>query len=325
MPTEKKQMQPLSQTQRDVTLVKILERLSNQIHQFDHRMEEMEKTQHDLPDIVGATGGRYATGLADAEQELARLNDNFIRYRNDILKIANEQGRLEDDMKEITKRQAVMVGALETISRDTENLDERYGKQEKAVSEYSQFAVRQGETLAKDIEGVNKNANKLYLDTEKRLDGLTKDIDGVNKNAAKLYLDTEKRLDSLAKDIEGVNRNASKLFVDTEKSLETITRDIENVGRNAARLHEDTEKNLKDEQRDIIRQVEELRKETMRRLIALDKIEATLEIIMIRTEPPVKKQFFLIRFFKAIGAFFSVVLPNGFKKIWWKLRGLDKE
>ena len=223
------------------------------------------------------------------------------------------------------KRQDMIIGAQEIISRDTTRLDERFGAQEKAVSEYSQFSVHQGETLAKDIEGVNHNAGKLYLDTEKRLETITKDIDGVNKNAAKLYLDTEKRLDSLTKDIEGVNRNAGKLYVDTEKRLETISRDVENVGRNAAKLHEETEKHLKDEQRDIRHQVEELRKETMRRLLALDKIEATLEVIMVRTEPPEKKPFFLLRFFRAIGRLFTIYIPNGFKRVWWRLRRLDRD
>ena len=324
MPTEKKQMQQQSQTQRDVTLVKILERLSKQIQQFDSRMEGVEKRQQELPDKMGGVGLRQNLDIVDAKDEIEKLHDTFLRYRNDMLKLVNEQDRLDDSMKDLAKRQDIIVGAQETISRDTESLDERFSKQEKAVSEYAQYSVRQGEDLSKDIEGVNKNAAKLYLDTEKRLDGLTKDIEGVNKNAAKLYLDTEKRLDNLTKDIEGVNRNAGKLYVDTERRLDTIAKDVENVGRNAAKLHEDTERQFKDEQREIKHQVEELRKETMRRLLALDKIEATLEIIMVRTEPPEKKPFFLLRFFRMIGRFFAVIIPRGFKSLWWKLRGLDK-
>ena len=323
MPTEKKTTQAQSsaqtQTQKDVVLVRILERLSNQIHQFDLRMEEMEKNQLELPDKMEKTSLLHSSGQPDAQGEIEKLHEAFLRYRNDMLKLANDQDRLEEIMKELSKRQDMIAGAQEVISRDTAMLDERFGRQEKAVSEYSQFSVHQGEALAKDIEGVNKNSAKLYLDTEKRLEMITKDIDGVNKSNAKLYLDTEKRLDTITKDIEGVNRNAGKLYVDTEKRLETITRDVENVARNATKLHEGTEKNLRDEQRDIRRQVEELRKETMRRLLALDKIEETLEVILIRTEPPEKKPFILVRVFHAVGRFFGVLIPNAVKAVWRRL------
>ena len=306
-------------------LVRILERLSTQIQQFDMRMEEMEKNQLELPDKVEKAGLLNTTGQPDSENDIKKLHEAFLRYRNDMLKLVNDQDRLQESLKELSKRQDMIIGAQEIISRDTAMLDDRYGKQEKAVSEYSQFSVHQGEALAKDIEGVNKNAAKLYLDTEKRLETITKDIDGVNKNAAKLYLDTEKRLDTITRDIDGVNRNAGKLYLDTEKRLDTITRDVESVARNATKLHEGTEKNLRDEQRDIRREVGELRKETMRRLLALDKIEETLEIILIRTEPPEKKPFILIRVFRAVGQFFGVTIPGAFKNVWWRLRGVNRK
>ena len=327
MPAEKKttQSQQQTQSQKDVVLVRILERLSSQIHQFDLRMEEMEKNQLELPDKVEKAGLLHTAGQPDAEVEIEKLHEAFLRYRNDMLKLVNDQDRLDKGIKELFKRQDMIIGAQEIISRDTASLDERFGAQEKAVSEYSQFSVHQGEALAKDIDGVNRNAAKLYLDTEKRLDTITKDIDGVNKNAAKLYLDTEKRLDAIINDVEGVNRNAGKLYLDTEKRLDTITRDVDSVARNATKLHEGTEKHLKDEQREIRHQVEELRKETMRRLLALDKIEETLEIIMIRTEPPEKKPFFLVRVFHAIGIFFGVIIPSAIKNIWWRLRGVGKK
>jgi len=327
MPAEKKtaQAQPQTQSQKDVVLVRILERLSTQIQQFDMRMEEMEKNQLELPDKVEKAGLLNTTGQPDSENDIKKLHEAFLRYRNDMLKLVNDQDRLQESLKELSKRQDMIIGAQEIISRDTAMLDDRYGKQEKAVSEYSQFSVHQGEALAKDIEGVNKNAAKLYLDTEKRLETITKDIDGVNKNAAKLYLDTEKRLDTITRDIDGVNRNAGKLYLDTEKRLDTITRDVESVARNATKLHEGTEKNLRDEQRDIRREVGELRKETMRRLLALDKIEETLEIILIRTEPPEKKPFILIRVFRAVGQFFGVTIPGAFKNVWWRLRGVNRK
>ena len=324
MPTEKKQTQEQSQSQKDVVLVRILERLSNQIHQFDLRMEEMEKNQLELPDKMEKAGARQNADQPSAEAEIEKLHEAFLRYRNDMLKLVNDQDLLDKGLKELSKRQDMIIGAQEIISRDTARLDERFSTQEKAVSEYSQFSVHQGEALAKDIDGVNRNSAKLYLDTEKRLDTITKDIDGVNKNAAKLYLDTEKRLDTITRDIDGVNKNAGKLYMDTEKRLDTITRDVESVARNATKLHEDTEKHLKDEQREIRRQVEELRKETMRRLLALDKIEETLEVILIRTEPPEKKPFFLIRVFHAISQFFGVIVPGAFKNIWWRMRGVKK-
>ena len=340
MPAEKKapqaQSQSQSQTQREVILVNILERLSGQIQQFDARLEKLEKNQLELPVMVENAALRQGANIANNDDAINKLNESMHRYRSDMLGLVNRQDRLFESLSELYKRQDMIIGAQEVISRDTARLDERFGMQEKAINDNATYAVRHGETISKEIEGVNRNAGKLYLDTEKYLESIVKDIEGVNRNAAKLYVDTEKRLEAIPKDIESVNRNAAKLYTDTERRLDTIIRDIEGVNRNAAKLYIDTEKQLKDENRDTKREIDELRKDTMKRLSAFDKIEETLEVLMIRTEPPEKKPFILIRafravfrglraVFRAIGGFFGNTLPAAAKRLLRRIRRSRRE
>lgn len=291
MPTEKKA------SQRDLTLVNILERLSNQLQQFEERLEEIEKNQLELPALFekaglkqsAAQGAAHVTGQIAGGEEIKKLHDAISRYRSDMLSLVNEQDRLNDEMKGLNKRQDAIVGAQEVISRDAASLDNRFGLQEKAIGDHSTFSVRQGEGLIKEIDTVNRNNAKLYVDMDKHLDAVEKDLENVNRNAAKLHLETGKRLDTLIRDVEGVNRNTAKLSLDTEK-------------------------HIRDEQREIKRQIEDLRRDTTRRLLALDKIETTLEVLLIRTEPPEKKPFFLVRLFRKVGHLLGVKLPEAIKR-----------
>lgn len=286
MPTEKK----TPQAQRETILVNILERLSGQLSQFEDRLEKIEKNQLALPGLVEKAGSTQNSGQPVNDAEFKKINDSIVRYRSDMLSLVNEQDRLNDRINDLLKRQDAIAGAQEVIGRDTSNLGERFGIQEKAVSEHSAYSVKQREEFIKELDGVNRNNAKLYLDLDKRLDSLLKDVDGVNRNSGKLHVETEKRLEGIGRDIANVDRNANKLYVDTEK-------------------------HLKDEHRETQRQLDELRRETMRRLLALDKIESTLEVLLIRTEPPEKKTFFLVRVFHIIGRFFGVKVPGAFRRI----------
>ena len=283
MPTEKKI------AQRDLTLINILERLSNQLQTFDTRLEDIEKKQQEFPGLMEKAGLWQQTGQSENSAEIRKLHESMRRYRSDMLSLVNEQDRLNEGMKGLLKRQDAIVGAQEVISRDVTRLDERFGNQEKTVGEHSAYSVRQREEFIKELDGVNRNNAKLYVDMDKHLDSLTTDVESVNRNSAKLHLDTEKRLDTLIRDVGGINRNTAKLHVDTEK-------------------------HIRDDQREIQRQLDELRRETMRRLLELDKIEATLEVLLVRTEPREKKPFFIVRVFRWAGRLFMVKLPRAIKR-----------
>ena len=286
MPTEKK----TPQTQREAILVNILERLSGQLKQFEERLEEIEKNQLEMPGIMEKAGVFHSTPIIDGDSEIQKLQEAFQRYRSDMLSLVNQQDKLDESIKALYKRQGAIIGAQEVISRDTASLDERFGIQEKAINENTGYLVRQGETFVKEIDGVNRSSVKLHLETEKHLKGISGEIAGVDRNAAKLYVDIEKHIGALSGEISNVDRNATKLYVDMEK-------------------------NLKDEHRETQKQLDELRRETTRRLLALDKIESTLEILMIRTEPHDKKPFFLVRAIRKVIEFFKVALPGAFKNI----------
>lgn len=334
MPNEKKGQQQAQQpqqqqAQRDATLVRILERLSHQIQDFDARLIEIEKHQHELPASMERAGIRHDNRQADTESELEKLNSAFLRYRSDMLKLVNEQDVLDKNMTGLGKRQDTIAAAQEVIGQDVKRLTERFDTQEKAVSEHYEYAVRQGEVVFKDIDGVNRKTKELFTDTEKRFDAISKEIDGVNRNTKELFTDTEKRFDAISKEIDGVNRNAKEMFTDTEKRIIGLDEGITDVNRNAAKLHLETEKHLKDDLRELRRQIEELRKETMRRLLALDGIESALEVLLIRTEPPEKKPFFMLRIFRKIGRLFRVSIPDLLSKIKtslhsWSLKRKEK-
>jgi len=263
IPTERKP------SQRDAALVAILERLSGQLQQYDARLEDISKNQIDLSGVMLRTQLRQDTRQDGTDASLEKFGESIARYRSDMLSLVNEQDRISDTIRDLSKRQDMIAGAQEQIGRDIANVSERLKLTEKSTHEHHEYAARQGSEIIKAFSDTNRNSASLHLDTQKRLGDEHQDI---NKH-------------------------------------------LTEADHKAVKLHEGTEKNLGDGHKEIQRLITDLRQETKKRLLALDAIEATLQVLMIRTEPPEKKPFIAVRAARSIGRFFKFSLPGFFRKI----------
>ena len=268
MPTEKKP------SQRDLTLIKVLERLSDQLRAYETRLEEVEKNQADILELVRRSEQRQDSRMDMSEKALEKFKDSMLRYRSDMLSIVNEQDRMSDALKELTKRQGMIAASQEEIGKDLSDLDGRFAVQEKHVREHYDYTLKLGGAFASGLADTNRNSAKLHADTEKQLGD--------------------------------EHREIKKQLADADHK--TI------------KLHEDTEKRLGEAQRETVRQITELRQEMKRRLLSLDGIEATLQVLMVRTEPPEKRPFIAIRVARGVGGFFRYRIPEFFRRVGTRLR-----
>ena len=205
---------------RDETLIKVLDRLSENIQKQESLLEDITKRQLESSVEMERTGVWQHARHDDTEASLERTRETLLRYRSDMLKLVSEQDRLNDLVIDLTKKNATIAYVQEGITNSLEDIGNRLDAQEKSIREISAYSVQQGETLSRKISEMNRDIAKLHTDTEKRIGEAYKDFQ---------------------------------------------------------------------------RQLADVRRDTMRRLLALDKIESTLDILLIRTEPPEKKPFFVIR------------------------------
>ena len=222
-------------SQRDMTLINVLERLGAQIQQYDLRLEEIEKRQEESLQAAERSDSWKFVRQDETDAALAELKKEFLRYRSDMLNVVREQGYLDERMKSLSKRQDMIAGAQEDINRDVANLDKRFDAQEKKMHELYEYSLKQGDMLSGKIVESDRHAAKLHMDTDKR---------------------------------------------------------------------------LMEDYRENKRQIEALRSDMMRRLLAFDGIESALQELMVRTEPPEKKPFIMVRLIRRVVGFFRIKLSR---------------
>ena len=227
-------------SQRDETLIKVLDRLSDNIQKQESFLEDITKRQLESSVELERTGQWQHARHDDTEASLEKTRETLLRYRSDMLKLVNEQDRLNDLVIDLNKKNATIAYVQESITNSLADISSRLDTQEKSIREISTYSVQQGEALSRKISEMN---------------------------------------------------------------------------RDTAKLHTDTEKRIGDAYRDFQRQLADIRRDTMRRLLALDKVESSLEILLIRTEPPEKKPFFVIR---------AIRKPYGALKRIWLQRKMEQ-
>ena len=207
-------------TQRDETLIKVLDRLSDDIKKQQLLLDDVAKLQLELLAEIERSGLRQHARIDLTDAAIDKTQETFVRYRSDMLHLVNEQDRLNDISAEISKKQAAIAFSQDNIVNILTDISNRLETQGKDLRELSAHSAKQGETLSREISGTNRDLTKLHMDTEKR---------------------------------------------------------------------------LIDAQREVKREQEKTRIDIERRLLTLDKIESSLEVLLIRTEPPEKKPFFAVR------------------------------
>ena len=237
-------------SQRDETLVKVLDRLSDGITQQSTLLDELGKRQIELATDMERNERRQLIRLESTDGSIEKTQEAVQRYRSDMLSLVNEQDRMNIHITEMSKKQLAIAYSQDNIVNIITDLKNRVESQEKTVHEINTHSINHEEALPREIGDMSRSVSKLHMDTEKRL--------------VEMHKETQRLLDKMKVDIE-------------------------------------------------------------RRLIALDKIEASLEILLIRTEPPEKKPFILVRLFHRIRLLFMKIKIRWNERVRWKDRPRKKE
>ena len=156
-------------SQRDLTLINVLERLSDQIQQYELHLEEIDKRQSEISESVERAEQWRLSRQDRTDAALDTLQKEFLRYRSDMLSIVREQDHLDERMKGMAKLQEAITREQEGVNRNLKDMGERYNIQEKTAREHFEFSVRHGEMASKEIADSDHHITKLHMDTEKHL------------------------------------------------------------------------------------------------------------------------------------------------------------
>ena len=146
------------------------------------------------------------------------------------------------------------------------------------------------------------------VNEQDRMNAFTKDL----VKQQKLIIGAQEDIVSTISELEDRYKVQEKALGDyyshTRKEFDSLSTEMIDANRNLMRLHIDSEKRLSEMHTETHKELEKNRLETLSRLLALDGIESALGTLLIRTEPPVKKPFWLFRPFKKMRLFFSAKL-----------------
>jgi len=232
--------------------------------------------------------------------EKAKTSDRDKALINILERIGGELQRQGDVLDDIVSNQ-------EELSRALRSAEFQLGSQQSAAE---QSIDKLGETLSHYRSGmlslVNEQdrANENLKDMRKMMHDNNFAVETSNQEMAAL----SERVSAQDK--------AMREFYDHSLAREAETqKGIADNERTITKLHSDTEKRIVELQRETQGQLERLQQDTTRRLMALAGIEEALKTLLIRTEPPEKKPFIIVRAFKGAGAFLRAKLPLFFKRV----------
>jgi len=235
---------------------------------------------------------------------------------------------MADDEVKRSDRDQALIGILERLAGEMQQQDDML---EDLLARTDSLAKSQ-EALGRQLRegnsgGTQKPQEKLFdpsRDYRSDMLSLVNEQDRINKNIEELQkivktatfaLDvTNQKLVSLDERLTGHEKISNEYYAAAQKQPAIFQEALNDSSRNFTKLHAETEKRLGETLGETARQLDRFQHETTRRLLLLDSIVTSLQTLLIRTEPPVKKPLWISRFFKAVGKFFRYRLPFMFKK-----------
>ena len=256
-------------SQRDEMLIKILDRLSDNIWKQELLLDEIIKRQLEQTANIERAWLQLHERHDTSDSAREKEHEDFLRYRSDMLHLVNEQDRLNDIVKDVGKKQSAIAFSQDSIINTLMSLDQRFDTQ---------------------MEDISKKQTTFAFSQDSMTNALA---------------ELDKRIEAQEKVIREINKY-------TIRHEETLSKEIADMNRNVAKLHIETDKIVGNANRETRKQVSEAMHSTISRLQALDRIESTLDVLLIRTEPPEKKPLIIKRLFRK----FRGMLKN--TRSWWR-------
>jgi len=154
---------------KDKTLVNILERLAGELQKQGAQLDDIIRRQNDFSGALRSTEYQLGTQQNASEKSIEKIRESIAHYRSGMLSLVNEQDQISEGMKEVRKLVGNMTFSIEGNNKRLEDLDGRLKAHEKAMREHYEHSQKQGESIPKEIAEAGRNVAKLHADTEKRL------------------------------------------------------------------------------------------------------------------------------------------------------------
>ena len=226
---------------------------------------------------------------------LERLADSISSQESLLKEAAKKQHELYSEMESIERRQLLRQNAAVSATERSSEAISRYRSDMLSL-------VNEQDRMNEIITELNKKQLALAYSQDNIINMIT-DINGRIQTQEKTVggiaysqESSKNTLTDLSSRIEMQERVVNEINTHSVRHEELLPKEIGALNRSIGKLHADTEKRIVELQRETQKQLDKMKLDYERRLLALDKIEAALEILMIRTEPPEKKPFFIIRF-----------------------------
>ena len=225
--TNTSQIDKARMSDRDKTLINILERMVDQMQKQDLLLEDVIRRQNEL--IRGVDGAESHRGLlhSQTDKSLERLSESIIRFRSDMLSLVNEQDHINKNIDDLSKLIKTTTFAVDNSNKRLADIDERAKSQEKSIREHYEHSLKQAEVLQRELADTNRSFAKLHMDTEKRLGQLHQET---QRQLKKLQQETMRRLLAL----DGIDSALQTLLIRTEppeKKSPLIVRIFKNIVR----------------------------------------------------------------------------------------------
>jgi len=232
--------------------------------------------------------------------EKSKTSDRDKALVNILERIGGELQRQGDVLEDVIKNQ-------DELSRELRSAEFQFGAQQGAC-----------EKSIDKISGTISHYRSGMLSLVNEQDRINESL----KDMRRMIHDTNFALETSNQTMAVVNERVSAqdkamrdYYEHSLKQEAATQKGIANTERTVYKLHTDTEKRIIEIHKENQAQLEKLQQDTMRRLLTLDGIDAALNTLLIRTEPPEKKPLVFIRMFKKLGVFFRVTLPVFLKKV----------
>ncbi|MCL2280252.1 MAG: hypothetical protein FWC20_12735 [Oscillospiraceae bacterium] len=245
-----------------------------------------------------------------------------------LTRLAEEMQEQDKMLADVISRQTNLGKGLEAteqyIRRKQIEVDEAHNKMMDSFHHYRSDMlklVNEQDTINRnisDLQSVVKTTTFTLDNTNHMLTALDERLSRLEKVTGEQIAHTMKQHGSLQEALDESGREVARLHTETEKRIDGFHREtaeqLDKSSRDFSKLHADTEKRIDDFHKDTLEQLDKFQYETTRRLLLLDSIVNSIQTLLVRTDPELKKKPWIVRVFKRISTFFRFKLPFLLKK-----------
>jgi len=183
-------------SERDATLVNVLERLADQISKQELLLEDVIRRQNELAESVASSELHQDFKQNEAETSHKKLSESFHRYRSDMLKLVNEQDSMNKSIADLYRSIDKFTYAIDLTNHKLADFDEWRAKQDKSLTEHIEYTIKKAD-FDQWQKKHDKSLNEHYEITIKQVEMFPKTIDEASRNVTKLHMDTEKAIEKM--------------------------------------------------------------------------------------------------------------------------------